>query len=125
LIITVPAYKFLWGPFDEISHHKRRYIRKGLADILESHGFEVKRVTYYMFFLFPVLATIRLMHKLLYNGKGASSSGNFIELKIVPLVNDVFLAVFRLEKMILRLTGLPFGTSLIAVAQKKQQQDDV
>jgi hypothetical protein len=78
-----------------------------------------------MFFLFPVLATIRLMHKLLYNGKGASSSGNFIELKIVPLVNDVFLAVFRLEKMILRLTGLPFGTSLIAVAQKKQQQDDV
>ena len=32
LLCTVPAFPFLWGPQDEISHHFRRYVRSTSGD---------------------------------------------------------------------------------------------
>src|SRR5262249_50541323 len=47
-IITVPAYMFLWGVQDEVSHHFRRYMMKGLKKaVRENSSLSIVRKTYF------------------------------------------------------------------------------
>jgi SAM-dependent methyltransferase len=119
LLITVPAYQFLWSYFDERSNHKRRYKRDELIGKLEQAGFTVKKASYYMFFLFPLLAAIRLIGN---TGKRRDDRqlgiGMSLETKTVPVVHEVFLGLLRLERLLLRHFNLPFGASLVILAQK-------
>ena len=123
LILTVPAHKFLWSRHDEASHHRRRYSRMELIVKLERYGFTVNKVTYYMFFLFPVLAVMRLLSKIFRNKKhekhGIQTS---LELKTIPVINNVFLAFLRLEKYLIRYLNLPSGASLLVIAVKKDER---
>ncbi len=41
--ILVPAHEWLFSKCDEVLGHERRYTRKGLAEVMESVGFEVVR----------------------------------------------------------------------------------
>lgn len=125
LLITVPAYRFLWSHFDERSNHQRRYSRVELIAKLEQAGFTVKRVSYYMFFLFPLLAAIRLIGNI---GKRRDdrqlSIDVSLETKTVPVINEVFLGLLRLERFFLRYFNLPFGASLIVLAERNIQYED-
>jgi len=120
LILTVPAHRFLWSRHDQASHHKRRYSRTDLMVKLERSGFAVDKMTYYVFFLFPVLAGMRMLHRVV-RGKAVDRSGTrtSLELKTVPVLNDVFLAFLRLEKHLIKHINLPFGASLLITAVKR------
>lgn len=122
VILTVPSHKFLWSHHDEVSHHKRRYSRPELIAKLERCGFAVNKATYYMFFLFPVLAMMRLLSKMFPDRKpeedGIQTS---LEFKTIPVINSVFLASLRLEKYLIRCLNLPFGASLLIFATKRSQ----
>ncbi len=119
LIITVPAYQWLWSNFDKHSHHKRRYSKQELVLKLKKTGFQVRMITFYMNLLFPVLAFIRLWSKLTCTSKSAETEmSSFVELKVVPLLNLLLLAVMRFERFLLRFFCLPFGVSLLVVADK-------
>lgn len=120
LILTVPAHKFLWSRHDEASYHKRRYNRTELITKLERCGFVVKKATYYMFFLFPVLSMMRLLSKIFSNKKHEKGDiQTSLELKTIPVINNAFLASLRLEKYLVRYLNLPFGASLLILAEKK------
>jgi SAM-dependent methyltransferase len=120
LILTVPAHRFLWSYFDECSKHKRRYGKGELVAKLGQAGFTVKKVSYYMFFLFPLLAAIRLIGNSRQRRSNRELSINApLEVKTVPVVNEVFLGLLRLEKLLLRCFNLPFGTSLLVLAEKR------
>ena len=123
LILTVPAHKFLWSRHDEASHHKRRYSKMELIAKLERYGFVVNKATYYMFFLFPVLAAMRLLTKIFRNKKYEKDYiKTSLELKTIPVINNVFLASLRLEKYLIRYLNLPFGASLLILAAKKDEK---
>ena len=48
LVITVPAYQWMWGTQDEVAHHFRRYTMSVLINtVKESGGFKVVRKTYF------------------------------------------------------------------------------
>jgi 2-polyprenyl-3-methyl-5-hydroxy-6-metoxy-1,4-benzoquinol methylase len=126
LVLTVPAYKLLWSRHDEASRHKRRYSRTELIAKLERCGFVVNKATYYMFFLFPVLATMRLLSKIFRNKKHEKDDiQTSLELKTIPVINNAFLASLRLEKYLVRYLNLPFGASLLVVAAKKMKKDSL
>src|SRR5215472_12984960 len=56
LIVTVPAYGFLWSEHDEALHHRRRYAASELRNKLSRVGFEIERISYFITFLFfPIL----------------------------------------------------------------------
>ena len=38
LLVTVPAYRWLWSQHDESMHHRRRYTERGLSDALKASG---------------------------------------------------------------------------------------
>jgi SAM-dependent methyltransferase len=46
LALLVPAHQALYGPFDELIGHQRRYGKRELSEKLRSVGFHVDRVSY-------------------------------------------------------------------------------
>lgn len=64
LILTVPANKWLWSYFDVSSCHKRRYSKKELYRKLQRAGFVVEKISFYVFFLFPVFSVYRTLENI-------------------------------------------------------------
>jgi len=112
VVITVPAYMFLWSSFDEMNEHKRRYTRKELETKLVQAGFTVEKLTYYNTLLFPIVFVVRILNNILKRD-GASD----IEMPSRP-VNFVLEKIFGIEKYLLRFVSLPFGVSVLAVVRK-------
>jgi SAM-dependent methyltransferase len=54
LVITVPAYPFLFGPHDRFLHHRRRYTRAGLVELVRSARLECLSSGYLFFSLLPI-----------------------------------------------------------------------
>jgi len=113
ILLTVPAFKFLWSPHDEFVHHVRRYTKVGLKKILEDSGYKVERISYFNSILFP-LALIQRLGMRLLNRKLNT------HLSTPPtIVNWLFKVIFAKEAWILKYTNLPVGLSIIAVVSQK------
>ena len=112
IILTVPACNLLWSNFDVLGKHFRRYNMSDLKEKIDRSGFRIIRVSYFMFFLFPIIFAMRFL------GQNATSEDDFIELNVVPVVNDVFLFIIKVEKFLMRFWNLPYGSSIIMVAEK-------
>lgn len=112
LLLTVPAFRFMWTKHDERAHHKRRYTRKDLVRVIRAAGLKPSFVSYYNFFLFPPIAVVRLIGKL----RGEKEESDFD--KSPALLNSLFAFIFGAERYLLRFTRLPFGVSLIAIVRK-------
>ena len=112
ILVTVPAYQFLWSPHDDFLHHVRRYTKKSLRKVLEEAGYKVERLSYFNTILFPLALIQRLGSKLLNKNLSA-------HLSIPPrIINWLFKTVFSQEAGILKHTNLPVGLSIIAVVTK-------
>ncbi len=116
LVLTVPAHPFLFDEMDELAHHRRRYRRPELGHKLRAAGFEVRRLTHFMAPLVPLVA-VRWLVRAASRGRG-SARRRGMELRVVPGLNRLMRAVLALERPLVRAGGLPFGSSLIAVAAR-------
>ena len=47
LLLTVPAYQWLWSGHDEINHHQRRYTMRSLRAVAEQAGWRQVRTSYF------------------------------------------------------------------------------
>ncbi len=63
LLVTVPAYQWLWSGHDEINHHFRRYTRRTLRQVAEQAGWETVRTTYFNSLLLPIAIVLRVMDR--------------------------------------------------------------
>jgi len=112
LILTLPAFKLLWGTQDVVTGHKRRYSKEEILHKLRKEGFEIVRASYFNFFLFlPILFTrvvIRLLNLRLESENKMNS----------PLINSILKAIFSWELCLLNYFSLPFGVSIFCIAQK-------
>lgn len=115
MVITVPAFQFLWSKHDELNHHRRRYSRLELVSQLSSAGMKVTYSSHFNSVLFPAVALTRFAQKLV-PALSRDETGNLKE-TAAPL-NLALTALFGGEKHLLKRASLPFGVSLIAVAQR-------
>jgi SAM-dependent methyltransferase len=113
LLITVPAYQWLWSEHDVRNHHFRRYTRSSLRALVEDAGFAVQRASYFNSHLFPIIAAVRLGQKLTGN-KGTSG-----EALPSPVVNRCLEAIFASEKGPLKFINYPFGVSIMLQARAR------
>jgi SAM-dependent methyltransferase len=110
-LIFVPAFNFLWGVQDDISHHRRRYTLKGLHRAVSEAGFEVERATYAnISFFAPILAGRTLMR---VTGLRPASENNIN----VSALNGILGRILSAESFWLRRMNFPFGVSAICVAR--------
>src|SRR5205807_1105221 len=63
LLVTVPAYQWLWSGHDEVNHHHRRYTRDSLAQAGERAGWSEARTTYFNSLLLPIAIVLRVLER--------------------------------------------------------------
>ncbi len=113
LLLTVPAFKSLWGIQDIVTGHERRYSKNEVLLKLRRGGFEILRSSYFNFFLFlPIFLARRLICLLGLKIKSEN------EINSVP-INFFLKAVFSIELYVLKYFSFPFGVSIFCIAQKK------
>ncbi|MEO8723468.1 MAG: class I SAM-dependent methyltransferase [Sphingobium sp.] len=110
ILLTVPAIPWLWSEHDAIHHHKRRYTKASLEQVLQQAGFELVSIGYFNTLLFPLALVQRLASRL--SGRGHSADG-------MPhrLLNSFLSTVFAFERNLLGRIKFPVGLSLYAVAR--------
>jgi len=111
LLITVPAYQFLWSAHDQIHGHKRRYTKKKVTELLHNAGYEVAYISYFNTLLFPLIAIARLLGNL--RDRRQASDVNLPP----PLINQFLHQIFRWERHFLPYLSFPFGVSIVCIAK--------
>lgn len=112
LVTTVPAYAWLWSEHDAQHHHQRRYTRPAYRRLFEVAGLKVRRASYFNTVLFPPIAAIRLART-----AARLQGGDDEKMPSRPL-NGLLRRLFGAEAAILRATGLPFGVSILLIAER-------
>lgn len=112
LLLTVPAYMWLWSEEDESLHHHRRYTRRALRRAVEAAGWEPRIATYFNTLLLPPIALARRLSKLT-GRRGA-------EVDATPASLDGALSLpMRFEARLIRAgVRLPAGVSVGIVCRK-------
>jgi len=124
IIITAPAFQWLWSYNDELNRHRRRYNAGSLKALLEKAGFRSLRITYNNFFIFPLAVPLILIRERLGLHPDLASphfdeDAYQVEMEPVPpILNTILTSVGELEAWLIRRMNLPFGTSIIALARK-------
>jgi len=111
LLLTLPAHPSLFSDWDRRLHHFRRYSRRGIEALLRQHRFQTLEASHFFSFVMPLALVRRWTGR--YDGRTAC------EFPAVPdRLNRLLLGLGRIELDILRYVGLPFGTSLFAIARR-------
>lgn len=121
LLATVPAYQWMWGAQDEISHHLRRYTARRLGRRLGAGGFEIERLTYFNTVLFPPIAAVRVARRALPSPNRGQPRSDF-EMTGEGAANRLLARIFGSEARWLGRHDLPFGVSLLALATAPPEQ---
>jgi len=124
IVITVPALMWLWSHNDDLNAHVRRYTAAELRRKLAQTGFQVRRISYNNFFIFPLAAALILLRRSA-GAKPDLASHHLdqeeyqVEMEPAsPPVNAFLTLVGQVEAGLIRYVDLPIGTSLLAVGQK-------
>jgi SAM-dependent methyltransferase len=111
LLLTVPAYQWLWSAHDAFLHHKRRYALRELRAKLAAAGLQAIRISYFNSLLLPLVIAVRLRDRLL---RRTEANGAAVP---APALNALLRLVFGSERYLLRAVNLPFGLSLFALTR--------
>jgi SAM-dependent methyltransferase len=112
LLVTVPAYQWLWSGHDEINHHHRRYSRRTLLAAAQRAGWRCELTTHFNSLLLPIAIVLRALDRV--NPKTTKSS---LDLWVPPApFNWLLRQPLLLEAATIGRGGsIPAGLSLLAV----------
>jgi SAM-dependent methyltransferase len=113
LLVTVPAYQWLWSGHDEINHHHRRYTRRSLQRVAEQAGWKQLRTTYFNSLLLPAAIVLRVLDRV----NRAKTTESSLDLWVPPEpLNWLLERPLALEAALISRGGrIPAGLSLLAV----------
>ena len=119
LLVTVPAFMFLYGLQDEVSEHKRRYRRRSLVDLLRRSGFQVDYASYFNTLLFPPIAAVRVFRRVFPSERPPAKNGaSDFDLRLPGAIENALEKLFSLERHAIGNAPLPFGVSILCSAKR-------
>jgi SAM-dependent methyltransferase len=111
-VMTVPAHQWMWSAHDVVNHHKRRYSKGRLRQLIESSPLRLEAIGYFNSVLFPAAVAERLSSRLLRKDNA--------DLTLPPgPLNAAFERAFAAERHLIGRLPLPVGLSLFAVASAR------
>jgi SAM-dependent methyltransferase len=112
LLVTVPAYQWLWSGHDEINHHHRRYNRRTLLAAAQNAGWRLESSTHFNSLLLPVAILLRALERFM-----PSTTKSSLDLWVPPApLNWALRQPLNLEAAVIARGGsIPAGLSLLAV----------
>ncbi len=108
ILVTVPAFPFLWSAHDVANHHHRRYTKASLRQAVTDAGLTLEFMGWFNSLLFPLAVADRMWGKL----RGREGSDDALP---PPALNSAFETVFGLERHALGRLPLPPGVSIAAI----------
>ena len=109
LIANVPAFRFLHSAHDDAVMTARRFRKPEIRALLMEQGFEIRRLTYWTTFLFPLAIAARTL--------GGSRMGRDFE-STDSRSQRLLAQIMKVERRLLHNVSLPIGVALLAVARK-------
>lgn len=113
ILVSVPAFKFLWSGHDVFLGHYRRYTLKEVRAVLTKAGLSVIDGGYFYGFVFPIAASIRMMQNIFFKGSEPKSQMQ----KHSPLVNSALKAMCAAELPLMRYNKCA-GLTVFCLAEK-------
>jgi len=114
LLLTVPAYPSLWSEHDEALHHQRRYRFNELKEKVRGAGFRVVRMSYAIAAVIAPVYLFRWLQRLRPRKREPKTA--LIELPL--LLNNLLVTYLKAEARLIPRTTLPFGVSIVCLAEK-------
>lgn len=114
LLITDSAFDFLSGSHANLVYEKRRFTLNSLEQLLSENNFRIIRASYIFLSIFPFILIKRLFLDKIF---GSSGSDVFNPPK---RINYLLTNLLKIESFLLTYFKLPFGSSLIILAQKNE-----
>ncbi len=106
VVITVPAFQWLWTRHDALNYHVRRYDRRSLRALAREAGLRIARERYLFQWLVPAKLLVRMAE--------AFRTGALTPPSVPPEpLNRLLTAATLLEQRITGVIPLPFGSSLL------------
>lgn len=109
VLVTVPAFEFLWSGEDYVSNHLRRYRKSGLARVFRAAGLEVEKLSYFNTFLFPAQVAVVLWDRIFRPRRMYQTNLR----KVSDFVNSLLISILSREAKVLRKMNFPIGWSLL------------
>jgi len=119
MLATVPAFQFLWGNQDVVSHHQRRYTLGELEKHVRAAGFVPRRLSYFNAILFPAVAAVRVARRLRGERRPQGEVKSDFTMTKPGFVNDTLTRVFAAEGRWLARWRLPVGVSIVCLAERR------
>ncbi len=117
LILNVAALDALRGTHAVLGAEVRRYTRGRLRRAVEAAGFQIEKLTYTNFSLFPLIASVRIAQRM----RGLPPSGEgAVDTKVPPgPVNALLSGLVLLEAQAIQRVNMPIGSSVLCLARKR------
>lgn len=112
IVVTVPAIPALFGPWDRMLGHHRRYSRALLRQQAREAGLRVAWLSHWNAFTLPAAIAVRTLEKLGRRGGTAEFP------RVSPAVNTLLIALARAERKLITSVGVPAGLSLVGVLKR-------
>ena len=123
LILTVPAHQKLWSYYDEAMQHCRGYELTDLRHKLESTGYSVEYLSYFMLGTLPLVWLGRRLAPLMRRRPAAGTDRACEltkgELRVAPGANFLLKLLLVPElHLVAHRRSIPTGSSLVAICHK-------
>lgn len=117
ILITVPAFQFMWSGHDQFLSHYRRYTLEGIEEIVRNAGLTKVRSNYFFGTLFPAVAAIRLLKKRAFIRDSLPVKS---ELKFYPAwLNKLLTKIHDIERSLYFNRNRLFGLSVFCLCRKE------
>jgi SAM-dependent methyltransferase len=109
-VATVPAFMSLWTNHDVTNHHYTRYTKRSFAEVARHAGLRIREERYLYHWTCPLKLAQRASERLLRQAPA---------LPTIPprWLNEMFFRLSRLEQKTVSRLLVPFGSSLLIVAE--------
>jgi SAM-dependent methyltransferase len=114
IVITVPAYQWLWSDHDVSLHHRRRYTIRSLMAVAAAADLRPEKRSYAISFSLPLVAGFRLVGKVL--NRKTDSETSYVP--VSKAINNLFTAFLKVEAKLHNTVSLPAGTSVVTILRK-------
>jgi trans-aconitate methyltransferase len=110
-IATVPAFMALWTNHDVLNHHRTRYTRRTLREVIGQTDLRIREDRYFYHWTCPVKLAVATVERVLHSDPQPAK---------VPArwINELLFRLSRIEQKFLTPLSLPFGSSLLMIAGK-------
>lgn len=113
LYLQEPAFNWLKSKHDIAIETNNRFTAGKIKNNVQDAGFEVIELSYFNFFLSPLIIFKRILNNVFVTEKINSDVGH-----VNPIFNFIVLQILNLEIKILDKINLPFGISIICLVKK-------